>query len=101
MVIAIVYGYHGSNVGVVPHMLQPEEVEQRALLWQQQLKEYRQHRQAVMDKRQDDIQLRNIMKKQQIELAEQWQVAVLHHKVSRKSTVYRLKTFCFENSCGL
>ena len=77
MVIVVVYGYHGSNVGVVPHVLQPEEVEERELLWQQQFKEYRQHRQAVMDKRRDDIQLRNIMKKQQIELAEQWQVCIM------------------------
>ena len=63
-----------SNVGAMPHMLQPEELEQRGSLWQQQLMEYRQQRQAVIEKRREDIQLRNVMKKQQIELAEQWQV---------------------------
>lgn len=56
-------------------MLQPEEVEQRKSLWQQQLTEYRQQRQTVLEKRKEDVQLRNIMKKQQIELAEQWQVS--------------------------
>lgn len=55
-------------------MLQPEELEQRELLWQQQLAEYRQQRQMVIQKRTEDIQSRNMMKKQQIELAEQWQV---------------------------
>ena len=65
---------HYSNVGATPHMLQPEELEQRESLWQQQLMEYRQQRQVVIEKRREDVQLRNIMKKQQIELAEQWQV---------------------------
>lgn len=55
-------------------MLQPEELEHRESLWQQQLMEYRQQRQVVIEKRREDVQLRNIMKKQQIELAEQWQV---------------------------
>lgn len=55
-------------------MLEAEEVKQRELLWQQQLMEYRQQRQMVIEKRREDVQLRNIMKRQQIELAEQWQV---------------------------
>ena len=62
-------------------MLQPEEVEQRKSLWQQQLTEYRQQRQTVLEKRKEDVQLRNIMKKQQIELAEQWQVSACNTSI--------------------
>ena len=63
-----------SNTGKIPRLLQPEEWEHRQSQWQQGLAEYRQQRQAVIQRREEDLQMRNTMKKQQVELAEQWQV---------------------------
>ena len=73
----ILLPHYYSNTGIMPRLLQPEEWEHRQSQWQQRLAEYRQQRQVVIQRREEDLQMRNTMKKQQVELAEQWQVICL------------------------
>ena len=66
---------HSQN-GESPRVLGEEEQLVRQQERQKMFREYRSQRQAVLQLRNDDRELRNRTKLQQLEMAEQWQVSL-------------------------